>query len=80
MNNDIFKGQWNQLKGEVIKKWGSLTEDHLMQISGDRTKLVGKIQESYGIAREEAERQVSEWEKSYSSNSACKTNSDTRVA
>lgn len=64
MNSDTFKGQWKQLKGEAMTKWGKLTNDHLTQIDGDRTKLVGKIQETYGVARDEAEKQVSEWEKS----------------
>ncbi len=63
MNKDTFEGNWKQFKGEVQKKWGKLTNDHLDQINGNREKLLGKIQESYGIAREEAEKQVKEWEK-----------------
>lgn len=63
MNEDIFKGQWKQFKGEIQKQWGSLTDDHLTEIDGNRTKLVGKVQEAYGLARDEAERQVAEWEK-----------------
>lgn len=63
MNEDTFKGQWKQFKGEIQKKWGELTDDHLTEINGDRTKLIGKIQEAYGLARDEAERQVSDWEK-----------------
>lgn len=62
-NTDIFQGKWKQIKGDVQKKWGKLTNDHIDQINGDRTKLLGHIQESYGIAREEAEKQVNEWEK-----------------
>ena len=62
MNQDIFKGQWKQLQGEVKKQWGKLTDDHMTQIDGDRTKLVGKIQEAYGVARDEAEKQVTTWE------------------
>lgn len=64
MNEDTFKGQWKQFKGEIQKKWGELTDDHMAEINGDRTKLIGKIQEAYGLARDEAERQVAEWEKS----------------
>ena len=63
MNTDIIKGQWTQLKGEAQKKWGQLTNDQLDEINGDRKVLIGKVQESYGIARDEAEKQVSDWEK-----------------
>lgn len=63
MNKDIFAGNWKQLKGSVQAKWGELTDDHLDQIEGNRDKLIGSIQKNYGIARDEAEKQVSEWEK-----------------
>lgn len=63
MNSDTLEGQWTQLKGEVQKKWGKLTNDKLDEINGDRKKLCGTIQEAYGVAREEAEKQVAEWEK-----------------
>lgn len=63
MNSDIIQGKWEQVKGEVIKQWGKLTDDTLTEINGNRTKLLGKIQETYGVAQDEAERQVSEWEK-----------------
>ncbi|MBI1326178.1 MAG: CsbD family protein [Alphaproteobacteria bacterium] len=63
MNKDIFEGNWKQLSGEVQRKWGKLTNDNLDVINGNRTKLVGMIQESYGVARDEAEKQVEEWEK-----------------
>ena len=64
MNREIIEGNWNQLKGEVQKRWGKLTNDNLDQINGNRTKLLGVIQESYGVAKEEAEKQVKDWEKS----------------
>ncbi len=64
MNKEIIEGNWNQLKGEVQKRWGKLTNDNLDQINGNRTKLLGVIQESYGVAKEEAEKQVRDWEKS----------------
>ena len=63
MNKDIFEGNWKQFKGEVQKQWGKLTDDTLDQIDGSREKLAGKIQENYGIARDEAEKQIKEWEK-----------------
>ena len=58
---DKVAGKWKQLSGDVRSKWGNLTDDDLMQISGEREKLVGKIQERYGIAKDEANRQVDEW-------------------
>ena len=61
MNWDQAKGQWNQLKGSVRKQWGKLTDDDLDVIAGERERLVGKIQERYGIAKEDAERQVAGW-------------------
>lgn len=61
MNQDILKGQWNQLKGSVREQWGKLTDDDLDRIQGQSEQLVGKIQERYGIARDEAQRQVDNW-------------------
>jgi uncharacterized protein YjbJ (UPF0337 family) len=61
MNEDTLKGQWNQLKGKVRQKWGELTNDDVNVIQGQSEQLVGLIQQRYGIARAEAERQVKEW-------------------
>ncbi|TVP70332.1 MAG: CsbD family protein [Rhodobacteraceae bacterium] len=61
MNWDQIKGKWTQVKGSAKAKWGELTDDELDQAAGERDKLVGKIQEKYGIAKEEAEKQVDEW-------------------
>lgn len=62
MNWDRIKGDWKQFKGRVKEQWGELTDDHLDQIEGQREQLVGRIQKQYGISRDEADRQVSEWE------------------
>lgn len=62
MNEDILKGKWNELKGSVKQKWGKLTDDDLAQINGDRTRLAGTIQKTYGIEREEVEKQLKDWE------------------
>lgn len=64
MNKDIFEGKWKQVKGDVQKRWGKLTNDSLDEIDGDTEKLIGKIQESYGVARDEAEKQINEWNRS----------------
>ena len=58
-----IKGSWNQTKGAVKEQWGKLTDDDLLEIEGRRDQLVGKIQTRYGITREQAEAQVSSWEK-----------------
>jgi uncharacterized protein YjbJ (UPF0337 family) len=63
MNEDIIKGKWEEIKGDVQKKWGKLTDDDLEQINGDRTKLSGTLQKIYGLQRDEAEKQLKEWEK-----------------
>jgi uncharacterized protein YjbJ (UPF0337 family) len=61
MNWDQAKGQWKQLKGSVKEQWGKLTDDDLTQIDGQKDKLVGRLQERYGIAKEEAQRRADEW-------------------
>ncbi len=62
MNWDQIKGQWKQVKGKVQQKWGDLTDDDLTRVDGKREELLGRLQERYGIAREEAERQVRDFE------------------
>ena len=63
MNWDRIEGNWKQFKGRARQQWGKLTDDELDQINkGHREELVGRIQERYGIARDEADRQVREWE------------------
>ncbi|HEY1264223.1 MAG TPA: CsbD family protein [Terriglobales bacterium] len=62
MNWDQVEGKWKQMVGGVRQKWGKLTDSDLEQIAGSRDKLVGKIQERYGIAKDEAERQVNAWD------------------
>jgi uncharacterized protein YjbJ (UPF0337 family) len=61
MNKDIIAGNWKQLVGKAKVQWGKLTDDDLALIEGRQDQLVGRIQERYGIAREEAERQVKAW-------------------
>jgi uncharacterized protein YjbJ (UPF0337 family) len=61
MNAEQLKGKWTQLKGSVKTKWGKLTDDDLDVINGQQEQLIGRIQERYGIAKEEAQRQVNDW-------------------
>ena len=63
MNWDRIEGNWKQLKGKTIEQWGKLTDDDFDIIAGRRDQLAGKIQEHYGVAKDEAERQVADWEK-----------------
>jgi len=51
---------WEQMKGELKIKWSKLSDDDLARIDGEREKLVGRVQELYGITKEEAERQIDE--------------------
>jgi len=61
MNWDRIKGDWKQVTGKVKAQWGKLTDDDLHVVAGHRDQLAGKIQERYGIVKDEAERQVKVW-------------------
>ncbi len=65
MNSDQVEGKWKQLKGSVKEKWGKFTDDDLTVISGQKDALVGKIQERYGITKEEAQKQADEFHKTH---------------
>lgn len=58
MNEDVFEGRWKQLKGDVKRAWGKLTDDDLDQAEGNRDKLVGSLQERYGWERSRAEKEL----------------------
>lgn len=62
MNWDQIKGKWKQVSGQVKQQWGKLTDDDLAVVDGKREALVGRIQERYGYAKEEAEKQVKDFE------------------
>jgi uncharacterized protein YjbJ (UPF0337 family) len=61
MNWDQIEGKWKQIKGTAREKWGELTDDDLDRINGVRERLIGRLQERYGWAREQAEKQAEEW-------------------
>ena len=63
MNQDRIQGRWKQLKGKVKEQWGKLTDDDLDVIAGRRDQLLGRIQQRHGLARDEADRQVGEFER-----------------
>ena len=58
MNQDVFAGQWKQMRGELKSWWGRLADDELEQVGGQKDKLIGLVQERYGYTREHAEREV----------------------
>jgi uncharacterized protein YjbJ (UPF0337 family) len=66
VNEDIIMGRWNQIKGEVKERWGRLTDDDITKVEGQRDKLLGILQEKYGYSKEEAEKSVDEFIRSYS--------------
>jgi uncharacterized protein YjbJ (UPF0337 family) len=61
MNKDIIAGKWKEMKGSVKEQWGKLTDDEIDALDGRREQLVGKVQERYGIARDQAARDVDTW-------------------
>ncbi|MBS8228673.1 CsbD family protein [Vannielia litorea] len=61
MNWDVIKGEWKEWQGAAREKWGELTDNELQEAKGEREQLVGLVQQKYGYAREEAEREVDEW-------------------
>lgn len=61
MNWNQIEGNWETFKGSVQEQWGRLTGDDLDVVAGNRKQLAGKIQERYGKAQEEAEREIDDW-------------------
>lgn len=61
MNWDMIEGRWEQMKGNAKSKWGKLTDNDLSQIQGRRDALIGKLQERYGMAKEDAARDADQW-------------------
>ncbi|MBT9517273.1 MAG: CsbD family protein [Methyloversatilis discipulorum] len=62
MNWDTVEGNWKQFKGTVKARWGKLTDDQIDVIAGKRMELSGRIQEAYGLTKEQAERQIERFE------------------
>ena len=62
MNQDRIEGNWKQFKGKLKEQGGKLTDDDIDVIAGKRDQLLGRIQERHGVAKDEAETQVKNWE------------------
>ncbi len=61
MNSDMLKGDWTNLKGKIKEKWGKLTDDDLKVIEGKRDQIAGKLQERYGYAKEQAQKELDDF-------------------
>jgi uncharacterized protein YjbJ (UPF0337 family) len=61
MNWDQLEGRWKEFAGSARAHWGKLTDDDWQTVNGKKEQLAGIIQQRYGIAREEAARQVDAW-------------------
>lgn len=61
MDWNVIEGKWTQMKGKAREEWGDLTDDDLDQIGGRKDQLVGKLQERYGYAKEDADHRADEW-------------------
>ncbi|HVJ20214.1 MAG TPA: CsbD family protein [Polyangiaceae bacterium] len=61
MNWDSIEGRWNELKGRLRSKWAKLTDDDMEMIQGKKDMLVGRLQQRYGMQKDEAEREVDRW-------------------
>ena len=62
MNWDRIEGNWKQFKGKAKVQWGKLTDDDLDVVAGKKDQLAGRIQERYGIAKDEVDQQIADWE------------------
>jgi uncharacterized protein YjbJ (UPF0337 family) len=61
MNTDQITGKWKEMKGKAREKWGDITDDDWNRIEGKREQIVGLVQQKYGRAKEDVEREVDEW-------------------
>lgn len=59
MNKDMIQGKWKEIKGDLRKTWGNITDDEWEQTKGDATAIAGVLQQRYGIAKDDAQRKVS---------------------
>ena len=61
MNEDMVMGKWKQLKGKLKETWGELTDDEIEKLDGQKDSLIGTLQERYGMSKDEASRQATNW-------------------
>jgi len=61
MNEDILKGKWHEIQGDVKKTWGKLTDDDVMVINGESEKLLGFLQTKYGYEKDKAQKEYDDF-------------------
>lgn len=62
MNWDRIEGNWKQVAGHAKQQWGKLTDDDLIAVAGQRERLSGKIQKRYGVLKDVADQQLTDWQ------------------
>ncbi len=67
MNTEMTQGVWNEIKGKIKAKWGKLTDDDVETVKGNLDQLTGKLQKTYGYAKEKADSEYKEFSKSIAS-------------
>jgi len=65
MNWEQIEGRWNEMKGRIRQKWGQMTDDEFEQIAGKKDQFVGWLQKKYGYTKEQAERELDEFGRSF---------------
>lgn len=65
MNWEQIEGRWNEMKGRIRQKWGQMTDDDFEKIAGKKDQLLGWLQSKYGYTKEQAERELDEFGRSF---------------
>jgi uncharacterized protein YjbJ (UPF0337 family) len=58
MNKEQVQGKAEQVAGKIKEKWGKLTGDDVALYNGKREHFLGKLKDHYGLAKEDAEKQL----------------------
>ncbi|WP_342130377.1 CsbD family protein [Hydrogenophaga sp. OTU3427] len=62
MDWNQLQGNWAQVSRRAQQRWGKLTDADLAPARDQRDRLLERIQARYGVVRDEAERQLQNWE------------------
>ena len=65
MDTQIAKGNWNELKGEMKKTWGKLTDEDLTYLEGGTDQIIGKVQKAYGYTKDRAQQEFDSFKRSH---------------